>query len=102
MLNDTLPVGIIVEVDHPQASFLAKIVEVSATHVLDDVWYRVEPIPGEQDLKKSKPGELDLSLAVTGSNISLASSQNGCTTLENSYSVLSNRLPKKFTETNFY
>ena len=54
MLNDTLPVGIIVEVDHPQASFLAKIVEVSATHVLDDVWYRVEPIPGEQDLEKSK------------------------------------------------
>lgn len=55
MLNDTLPVGIIVEVDHPQASFLAKIVEVSATHVLDDVWYRVEPIPGEQgDAKNSK------------------------------------------------
>jgi len=56
MANDTLPVGIIVEIDHPRANFLAKITEVSATHVMDDVWYRVEPIPGEKDQQQGSKG----------------------------------------------
>lgn len=54
MANNTLPIGIIVEINHPKASFLGKITEVSATHVMDDVWYRVEPMPGEQDQQNGK------------------------------------------------
>ena len=49
MVNKTLPVGIIVEVTRYDCNFLGKITEVSATHVMDDVWYRVEALPGEQD-----------------------------------------------------
>jgi len=52
MVNETLPVGIIVEVTRYDCNFLGKITEVSATHVMDDVWYRIEPLPGEQDTSK--------------------------------------------------
>ena len=47
MVNETLPLGIIVEVDSPKHSFFGKIVEVSDTHIMDDVWYKIDPIPGE-------------------------------------------------------
>ena len=48
MVNETLPVGIVVEVTRNDCNFLGKIVEVSATHVMDDVWYLIETLPGEQ------------------------------------------------------
>lgn len=57
MVNDTLPVGIIVEVTRYDCNFLGKIAEVSSTHVMDDVWYRIIPLPGERgDNMKDQDG----------------------------------------------
>ena len=47
MVNETLPLGIIVEVASPKHNFFGKVVEISETHVMDDVWYKIDPMPGE-------------------------------------------------------
>ena len=53
MVNETLPIGTLVEVDKGEVHFIGTIIEVSSTYILDDVWYRVEPLPGE-DLKEDQ------------------------------------------------
>jgi len=49
MVNETLPVGTLVEVTKGESHFIGTISEVSSTYILDDVWYRVEPLPSETE-----------------------------------------------------